>query len=136
MDFFSSPDLWIAFLTLFALEIVLGIDNVVFIAILSDKLPPEQRRKARLLGLSLAMIFRIALLFAASWVAGLTAPLFQIGSWDALEVSGRDLILLVGGAFLIYKAVEIHARLEGHEAQREAGRVASFTDELASVSDK
>jgi predicted tellurium resistance membrane protein TerC len=68
MDFFSRPDLWIAFLTLFALEIVLGIDNVVFISILSDKLPPEQRRKARLLGLSLAMIFRIALLFATSWV--------------------------------------------------------------------
>jgi predicted tellurium resistance membrane protein TerC len=128
MDFFSRPDLWIAFLTLFAVEIVLGIDNVVFISILSDKLPPEQRRKARLLGLSLAMIFRIALLFAASWVVGLTAPLFQIGSWDALEVSGRDLILLLGGAFLVYKAVtEIHARLEGHEAQREAGRAASFT---------
>lgn len=128
MEFFSRPDLWIAFLTLFALEIVLGIDNVVFISILSDKLPPNLRRRARMVGLSLAMIFRIALLFAASWVVSLTAPLFSLGPWPALEISGRDLILILGGAFLVYKAVtEIHQKLEGHEASRSTGRAASFT---------
>jgi predicted tellurium resistance membrane protein TerC len=128
MEFFSRPDLWIAFLTLFALEIVLGIDNVVFISILSDKLPPNLRRRARIVGLSLAMIFRIALLFAASWVVGLTAPLFSLGPWPALQISGRDLILILGGAFLVYKAVtEIHQKLEGHEASRSTGRAASFT---------
>ena len=128
MDFFSSPDLWIAFVTLLLLEIVLGIDNVVFISILADKLPTEERRKARILGLSLAMVFRIALLVVASWVVGLTAPLFSIGSWDALEISGRDLILILGGAFLVYKAVtEIHEKLEGHEAERSTGRAATFT---------
>ena len=122
MEFFSSPDLWIAFVTLLLLEIVLGIDNVVFISILADKLPAEQRRKARILGLSLAMVFRIGLLFAASWVVGLTAPLFSVGPWDALEISGRDLILILGGAFLVYKAVtEIHEKLEGHEAPQHAG---------------
>ena len=128
MEFFSRPDLWIAFLTLFALEIVLGIDNVVFISILSDKLPPNLRRGARMVGLSLAMIFRIALLFAASWVVSLTTPLFSLGPWPALEISGRDLILILGGAFLVYKAVtEIHQKLEGHEASRSTGRAASFT---------
>ena len=127
MEFFSSPDLWIAFVTLLLLEIVLGIDNVVFISILADKLPAEQRRKARILGLSLAMVFRIGLLFAASWVVGLTAPLFSVGPWDALEISGRDLILILGGAFLVYKAVtEIHEKLEGHEAERSAGRTATL----------
>ena len=134
MEFFTSPDLWIAFLTLLLLEIVLGVDNVVFISILSDKLPPEQRRKARIVGLSLAMIFRIGLLFAASWVVSLTAPLFSVGSLDALEFSGRDLILILGGAFLVYKAVtEIHEKLEGHEAQRGTGRAATFTGVIIQI---
>jgi predicted tellurium resistance membrane protein TerC len=134
MEFFSNPDLWIAFVTLLLLEIVLGIDNVVFISILADKLPPEQRRRARILGLSLAMVFRIGLLFAASWVIGLTAPLFRIGSWDALEISGRDLILLLGGAFLVYKAVtEIHEKLEGQEAERSTGRAATFSGVIIQI---
>jgi predicted tellurium resistance membrane protein TerC len=134
MDFFSSPDLWIAFVTLLLLEIVLGIDNVVFISILADKLPPEQRRKARIVGLSLAMVFRIALLAAASWVVRLTAPLFSIGEWHALEISGRDLILILGGAFLVYKAVtEIHEKLEGNEAERRTGRAAGFTGVIIQI---
>jgi Peptidase family M28/Integral membrane protein TerC family len=89
VEFFTSPDLWVAFLTLFVLEVVLGVDNVVFISILAGKLPPEQQRKARLLGLSLAMFLRIGLLFLASWIVGLT-PLFGIGSAEALQFSGRD----------------------------------------------
>ena len=89
VEFFTSPDLWVAFLTLFVLEVVLGVDNVVFISILAGKLPPEQQRKARLLGLSLAMFLRIRLLFLASWIVGLT-PLFGNGSAEALQISGRD----------------------------------------------
>ncbi len=127
MDFFSSPDLWVAFLTLFVLEVVLGIDNVVFISILANKLPKEQQRKARMLGLSLAMFLRIVLLFFASWIIGLTTPLFRIGSIEALEISGRDLILILGGAFLVYKAVtEIHEKLEGHDGQKSTGKAATF----------
>jgi predicted tellurium resistance membrane protein TerC len=111
-----SPDLWVAFLTLFALEIVLGIDNVVFISILTQRLPEHQRKRARLVGLSLALVMRVILLFAASWIIGLTDTWFSIGSKEAFEISGRDAILIVGGAFLIYKAVsEIHAKLEGEE---------------------
>ena len=122
MEFFNSPDLWVAFLTLLVLEIVLGIDNVVFISILAGKLPPEQQRKARLVGLSLAMFLRIGLLFLASWIVGLTRPLFGIGSAEALQFSGRDLILIIGGLFLVYKAVtEIHEKLEGHEGHKSAG---------------
>jgi predicted tellurium resistance membrane protein TerC len=116
VDFFSSPDLWIAFLTLFALELVLGIDNVVFISILTNRLPEAQRPRARIVGLGLALVMRILLLFVASWIIGLTAAWFSIGTADALELSGRDLILIVGGLFLIYKAVtEIHAKLEGED---------------------
>jgi predicted tellurium resistance membrane protein TerC len=116
VDFFSSPDLWVAFLTLFALELVLGIDNVVFISILTNRLPEEQRARARIVGLSLALVMRIILLFVASWIIGLTATWISLGSNEALDLSGRDLILVVGGLFLIYKAVtEIHAKLEGEE---------------------
>jgi predicted tellurium resistance membrane protein TerC len=116
VDFFSSPDLWIAFLTLFALELVLGIDNIVFISILTNRLPESQQRRARLLGLSLALVMRILLLFVASWIVSLTAPWFSIGDAEVLHFSGRDLILIVGGLFLIYKAVtEIHAKLEGED---------------------
>lgn len=127
MDFFSSPDLWIAFLTLFVLELVLGVDNVVFISILASKLPKEQQRRARLVGLSLAMFMRIGLLFAASWIIGLTEPLFGFGD-GAWQFSGRDLILILGGAFLVYKAVvEIHERLEGAEHSASGGgKAATF----------
>jgi len=122
VDIFTSPDLWIAFLTLFALELVLGIDNVVFISILTSRLPPHQQPRARKLGLSLALLLRIALLFVASWIVGLTKPLLSIGDAEALELSGRDLILIAGGAFLIVKAVvEINHALEGDEHQRTHG---------------
>jgi predicted tellurium resistance membrane protein TerC len=122
VDLLSSPDLWVAFLTLFALELVLGIDNIVFISILTNRLPEHQRARARYVGLTLALLMRIGLLFVASWIVGLTEPWFEIGSATALEVSGRDLILVVGGLFLIYKAVtEIHARLEGEADEHTPG---------------
>lgn len=120
-----DPSVVIALLTLTALEIVLGVDNIVFIAILSGRLPAEQRQRARTVGLGLALFMRIALLSALSWIVGLTAPLFSVLGHD---VSGRDLILLGGGLFLIGKATfEIHEMLEGDEPQPGAApRVASF----------
>ncbi len=127
MEILTSPEIWIAFLTLLALELVLGVDNVVFISILANRLPPEQRRKARLVGLSLALVMRIILLFFASWIVGLTDTLFGIGPWEALQISGRDLILILGGAFLIYKAVtEIHHKLEGEDGH-DAGSAVKAT---------
>jgi len=114
-----TPDLLVAFLTLFVLEIVLGVDNVIFISILASKLPVEQQAKARNLGLTLAMIIRIGLLFFASWIISLTNDLFAL---FGMGFSGRDLILIAGGLFLVYKAVhEIHEKLEGKEAGSEAG---------------
>ncbi len=113
MDWLADPQVWIGFLTLTALEIVLGIDNIVFISIIAGKLPPELQAKGRKTGLMLAMVTRILLLLAISWMAGLKEKLFYIGN---LGFSGRDLILLGGGLFLITKAVnEIHAKLEGEE---------------------
>ena len=113
MEFLLDPSIWAGLLTLVVLEIVLGIDNLVFIAILADKLPPHQRDKARLIGLSLALVMRLGLLSLISWLVRLTAPLFSIGS---LSFSGRDLILLLGGVFLLFKATtELHERLEGHD---------------------
>ena len=110
----------IALLTLVALEIVLGIDNIIFISILSSKLPEEKQKKARLIGLALAMIMRVLLLFSISLIMKLTAPLFTIlGN----EISGRDIILLVGGLFLIGKSTfEIHEKLEGEEAHSSGGK--------------
>src|ERR687891_1613371 len=109
----SSADGWIALATLTVLEIVLGIDNIVFISILAGKLKPEQRGRARTLGLGLAMGTRILLLLSITWVMGLTAPLFTT---FGQEISGRDLILLVGGLFLLAKSThEIHGRLEGED---------------------
>lgn len=114
-----TPDLIVAFLTLFVLEIVLGVDNVIFISILASKLPKEQQAKARNLGLSLAMLMRIGLLFFASWIISLTNDLFAI---FGMGFSGRDLILILGGTFLVYKAVhEIHEKLEGAHSE-EAGK--------------
>lgn len=113
MEFLTDPQAWLALATLTALEIVLGVDNVIFISILVGKLPPAQREKARLIGLGLAMFTRIALLFSLTWLMGLTAPIFAVAG---KEVSGRDLILLSGGLFLLWKStMEIHNKLEGEE---------------------
>ncbi len=114
MDWITDPQIWIALATLTALEIVLGIDNIVFISILAGKLPPHQQVNARRVGLSLAMLIRIALLFSLSWVIQLTAPLFTV---LGQEISGRDLVLIIGGLFLLAKSThEIHQKLEGDEA--------------------
>jgi len=111
MDWITDPQAWIAFATLTVLEVVLGIDNIVFISILSSRLPKAQQPRARALGLALAMLSRIALLFSLSWISRLTAPLFTVLSE---EISGRDLVLIFGGLFLLAKSThEIHARLEG-----------------------
>lgn len=125
MEFLLDPSIWAGLLTLIVLEIVLGIDNLVFIAILADKLPPKQRDKARLIGLSLAMIMRLGLLSLISWMVTLTRPLFSVGEFS---FSGRDLILLVGGLFLLFKAtMELHERLENREHNGEGGKgYASF----------
>lgn len=109
-DWITSPEMWIALTTLIALEIVLGIDNIIFIAILVGRLPQEQRQKARILGLSLAMITRLLLLLSLFWIMKLTAPLFTIFTQ---EISGRDIILILGGLFLIGKStLEIHHDIE------------------------
>ena len=133
MEFLLDPGIWIGLLTLIVLEIVLGIDNLVFIAILADKLPPEQRDKARVIGLSLALLMRLGLLFAISWLVTLTKPLITIFDWT---FSGRDLILLLGGLFLLYKAVsELHERMEGHTEVQVTTNVvyASFTAVVAQI---
>ena len=114
MELLTNPETWVALFTLTALEIVLGIDNVIFISIMAGKLPPEQRDRARVLGLAAAMIMRIGLLFTISFIVGLTAPLFEI---IGHPFSGRDLILIGGGLFLLAKSTfEIHERLEGAES--------------------
>ncbi|CAN5447391.1 MAG: TerC family protein [Acidimicrobiia bacterium] len=124
MDWIGDPQIWISFLTLAVLEIVLGIDNVVFISILAGKLPAAQQARARNLGLGLAMLMRIVLLLGISWVIGLTATLFEVLNQ---EISGRDLILVGGGLFLLAKATfEIHEKLEGEDAHTATGAVASF----------
>jgi predicted tellurium resistance membrane protein TerC len=111
MEWLTSPEAWIALLSLTALEIVLGVDNIIFISILVGRLPPEQRHRARLIGLALAMVMRIGLLLSLAWMMRLTDPVFAI---HAHEVSGRDLILIGGGLFLLAKSVlEIHNSLEG-----------------------
>ena len=122
----SDPSIWLGLLTLIVLEIVLGVDNLVFIAILADKLPPEQRDRARVIGLTLALLMRLGLLSIVSWLVTLTTPLFSIGT---LEFSGRALILLVGGLFLLFKATtELHERLEGVSHTHNGPRVwASFS---------
>jgi predicted tellurium resistance membrane protein TerC len=120
MELLTDPQAWLAFFTLTALELVLGIDNVIFISILVDKLPEARRDFTRRVGLFLAMFMRIALLFLLSWLVGLTAPLFTVFSH---EISGRDLILIGGGLFLLYKSTgEIHQLLEG-EAGHHSARV-------------
>ena len=125
MEFLLDPSIWAGLLTLIVLEIVLGIDNLVFIAILADKLPPKQRDKARLIGLSLALIMRLGLLSLISWMVTLTRPLFSVGEFS---FSGRDLILLFGGLFLLFKAtMELHERLENRDHNEGGNRgYASF----------
>jgi predicted tellurium resistance membrane protein TerC len=132
MDWLTDPQVWIAFLTLTALEVVLGIDNIVFISILVDKLPARQQPGAYRVGLGLAMIMRILLLFSLSWMMGLTAPLFTLPL--AGELSGRDLVLVVGGLFLVAKSThEIHVKLEGAEGERSASAAASYGAVLAQI---
>lgn len=131
MEWITEPQAWIAFLTLTALELVLGIDNVIFISILAGKLPPDQRKKARTLGLALAMITRVLLLLSLSWIIRLTAPLFTVLSQ---EISGRDMILIVGGLFLLGKSTfEIHGKLEGEEGHASARVGPSFTSVIIQI---
>jgi predicted tellurium resistance membrane protein TerC len=131
MDWLGDPQAWIALLTLTVLEIVLGIDNVIFISILAGKLPPEQRGRARRLGLSAAMLTRIALLLSLTWMMKLTRPLFAVFGH---EVTGKDLILLAGGLFLIFKATrEIHDKLEGEEGHKSARATATFAGVLVQI---
>ena len=127
MDFLADPQIWISLLTLTALEIVLGIDNVIFISILAGKLPHAQQDKARKLGLSLALITRVILLFSITWVMGLTKVLFVLPVMN-VDVTGKSMILLIGGLFLIGKSVmEIHEKLEGEDGHATGGvRAASF----------
>ena len=121
----SDPQAWIAFLTLTALELVLGIDNIIFISILVDKLPQERRNLARRIGLFLAMFMRIGLLLVLSWIVGMTEPLFSLSRH---EVSGRDLVLIGGGLFLLWKSTkEIHQLLEGETGNASAAVRATFT---------
>ena len=132
LDWITSPEAWIALLSLTALEIVLGVDNIIFISILVGRLPPVQRGRARIIGLGLAMVMRIGLLLTLAWMMRLTAPLFTLLSQD---FSGRDLILLGGGLFLLAKSVlEIHHSLEGEEdGSSTAPRHAQFLSTLVQI---
>jgi predicted tellurium resistance membrane protein TerC len=131
MDWLTNPDIYIGFLTLLALEVVLGIDNIVFLSILAGKLPKNQQQKARQIGLGLALLMRILLLLTLSVIIRLTDPIFTVFSQD---VSGRDLILLLGGLFLIGKATyEIHDKLEGHEGHATAKAAASFASVIIQI---
>ena len=119
-DWIGDPTAWLGLATLIALEIVLGIDNLIFIAIVADKLPAQQRDHARIIGLSLALFMRLALLASISWLTSLTQPLFTLFGFD---LSGRDMILMAGGVFLLFKATtELHERLEGRAAITDPAR--------------
>jgi predicted tellurium resistance membrane protein TerC len=131
MDWLTNPEIWIALVTLTALEIVLGIDNIIFISILAGKLPLEQQPRARRLGLAAALITRILLLLSLTWIVRLTAPLFSV---LGQSVSGRDLILILGGLFLLAKAThEIHERLEGEEGHAGAVSTTSFAAVIVQI---
>jgi len=130
-DWLASPEAWVALATLTVLEIVLGVDNVIFISILAGKLPKDQQAKARRVGLMLAMVMRILLLFSIAWIIRLTEPLFSV---FGKAFSGRDLILLGGGLFLIAKAThEIHDKLEGEEGHGSAKVAASFASVIIQI---
>ena len=131
MELLVDPQAWIALATLTALELVLGIDNIIFIAILVDRLPLHQRERARRLGLFMAMFMRIALLMVLAWIIGLVTPLFSVYGRD---ISGRGLILILGGAFLIWKSTgEIHQSLEGAEEHRASGGKAAFAAVIGQI---
>jgi predicted tellurium resistance membrane protein TerC len=131
MEWLANPQAWIAFFTLLALEIVLGIDNIIFISILSGKLPADQQPRARYIGLGLALLIRVALLFSLSWVIGLTEPLFSVLNQ---QISGRDLILISGGLFLLAKATyEIHDSLEGEQGHASKGVKSSFISVIIQI---
>lgn len=131
MEWLSDPNAWLALATLTALEIVLGVDNIIFISILCGRLPENQRAKARNIGLMFAMLTRIGLLFTLTWLMTLTAPLFEIFGH---EISGRDLILIGGGLFLLWKSVhEIHNALEGSEEGHDGNAVAAVTATFGAV---
>jgi predicted tellurium resistance membrane protein TerC len=131
MDWITQPETWIAFLTLVALELVLGVDNVIFISILASKLPQDQQQSARRTGIMLAVVTRILLLLSLSWIIGLTEPLFTVLGF---EISGRDLVLLAGGLFLLWKSVhEIHEKLEGEEGHATAKVRAAFWSVIVQI---
>lgn len=131
MEWLTDPNAWVGLLTLTVLELVLGIDNIVFISILSGKLPVHQQKRARTIGLSLAMIMRILLLFSITWVIRLTHPLFVIG---AFEVTGRAIILVAGGLFLLVKSThEIHDHIEGEDQHQNVRAVASLFAVLVQI---
>lgn len=131
MTWLADPEIWIALATLTCLEIVLGVDNIIFISILSGRLPPERQPAARRIGLLLAMGTRILLLFSLAWIVRLTAPLFALRGH---EISGRDLILIAGGLFLLAKSThEIHGRLEGEEGHGSANAPSSFASVLVQI---
>jgi predicted tellurium resistance membrane protein TerC len=134
MDWLTDPQIWISLFTLTALEIVLGIDNVIFISILAGKLPAGEQDKARRLGLSLALITRVLLLLSLTWIMGLTKPLFTLPVMQQ-PISGRDLVLLLGGLFLIWKSVkEVHEKLESADGHATAGRGrASFASVIVQI---
>ena len=131
MEWLADPQIWIAFATLTVLELVLGIDNVIFISILSGKLPADQQARARYIGLTLALGMRVLLLLSLSWIIGLTEPLFAVFNFD---ISGRDLVLIVGGLFLIGKSThEIHGSLEGEEGEASRKLYASFASVIVQI---
>lgn len=130
-EWIASPEAWVAFGTLVALEIVLGIDNIIFISILVSRLPESQRNKARNLGIGFAMLTRLALLFSLVWVMGLVEPLFTVFSE---AISGRDMILILGGLFLLAKSThEIHTSLELHDETPQTGKAAGFIGVIVQV---
>ena len=131
MEWITQPEAWVALVTLTILEIVLGIDNIVFISIITGKLPPEQQQKGRLIGLGMAMFGRIVLLLSISWIMGLTKPIFEA---FGREVSARDLILIAGGLFLLAKAThEIHNKVEGHGEEHEVKGTVTFKSAIVQI---
>lgn len=131
MDWLTDPQIWLALITLTVLEIVLGVDNIIFISILASKLPGKQAPRARQVGLGVAMLSRILLLLSLAWVIGLTEPIFHV---VGRGISGRDLILVIGGLFLLAKAThEIHERLEGEEVHESKVRAPSFTSVVVQI---
>lgn len=143
MELLLNPEIWISLVTLTILEIVLGIDNIIFISIMAGKLPADRQRSARQLGLALAMITRVLLLLSLTWVMTLTTPLFEIGpllgiedpEWiEKLSLSGRDLILIIGGMFLIYKSTaEMHDKLEAENHATKTPKAISFSNVIVQI---